>query len=292
LHFDQAFHGRTGYTMSLTNTADPRKTMHYPKFDWPRITNPKVRFPLDAAEEARVAEHEDLALRQAKRHFHERRDDIACVIVEPIQGEGGDNHFRPAFLQRLKDLAHENDALLVFDEVQTGVGASGAFWCYQSLGVTPDILAFGKKAQVCGILAGGRVDEVEDNVFNVPSRINSTWGGNLADMVRFGRILEIIEEDDLVAHAADAGAHLLERLHAMADASDHVTNVRGRGLLCAFDLPSTEVRDSFTQAAYDEGAIILGCGARSIRFRSPLTISHDEIDAGMDRLHRALEHVG
>jgi L-lysine 6-transaminase len=192
LHFDQAFHGRTGYTLSLTNTADPRKTMHFPTFDWPRIMNPKVHFPLDAEEKQRVREHEERALQQAKRSFHERADRIACVILEPIQGEGGDNHFRPEFLQQLKDLAHENDALLIFDEVQSGVGITGEFWAHQSLGIKPDIIAFGKKTQVCGILAGRKLDEVDDHVFKMPSRINSTWGGNLVDMVRFDRILEII----------------------------------------------------------------------------------------------------
>jgi L-lysine 6-transaminase len=292
LHLDQAFHGRTGYTMSLTNTADPRKTMHFPQFDWPRITNPKIAFPLDDAERERVAAHEDRALRQAKRHFHEREDQIAAVILEPIQGEGGDNHFRPAFLRRLKALAHENDALLIFDEVQSGVGITGDFWAHQTLGVKPDILAFGKKSQVCGILAGRKLDEVDDHVFKTPSRINSTWGGNIVDMVRFDRILEIMEEDDVVAHAGEVGDHLQQRLHELADTFEAVTNVRGRGLMCAFDLPTTAMRDALKQQAYEEGAIVLGCGERSVRFRPPLTITREAIDDGIDRLRTAMQAVG
>lgn len=292
LHFDQAFHGRTGYTMSLTNTADPRKTMYYPKFDWPRISNPKIHFPLDADEKARVAKAEEKALQQAKRYFHEQEDEIACVILEPIQGEGGDNHFRPSFLKRLKDLAHENDALLVFDEVQAGVGITGEFWAHQALGVTPDLMAFGKKTQVCGVLAGRKLDEVDDHVFETPSRINSTWGGNIVDMVRFDRILEIIEEDELVRHAGDVGSHLQMRLRELAEEFPAVTNTRGRGLMCAFDLPSTDYRNAVRDATFEEGAIILGCGDRSIRFRSPLTISEDEIDDGIACIRRALQHVG
>ena len=291
MHLDQAFHGRTGYTMSLTNTADPRKTMHYPKFDWPRITNPKVHFPLDEAEQGRVREHEDRAIQQAKRYFHERADQIACVILEPIQGEGGDNHFRPQFLERLRDLAHENDALLVFDEVQSGVGITGEFWAHQALGVQPDIIAFGKKTQVCGILAGRKLDEVDGHVFETPSRINSTWGGNIVDMVRFDRILEVIEEEALVAHAGQAGEHLQARLQELQDEFAAVTNARGLGLMCAFDLPSTEVRDHVKQKTYEEGAIILGCGESSIRFRSPLTITEDEIDEGIACIRRALQTV-
>lgn len=291
LHLDQSFHGRTGYTLTLTNTADARKTKHYPTFDWPRITNPKIHFPLDEDEEARVREQEEKALRQAKRHFHERRDGIACVLLEPIQGEGGDNHFRPQFLRRLKALAHENDALFVYDEVQSGVGITGEFWAHQALGVKPDILAFGKKSQVCGILAGQKLDEVDDHVFEVPSRINSTWGGNLVDMVRFDRILEVVEEEQLVGHAGAVGTHLQDRLHELAATFDAVTNVRGRGLMCAFDLPSPEVRDRVKRQTYEEGAIILGCGERSIRFRTPLTITEAEVDEGVARIRRALETV-
>ncbi|NBB74677.1 MAG: L-lysine 6-transaminase [Bacteroidetes bacterium] len=291
LHFDQAFHGRTGYTLSLTNTADPRKTMHFPKFDWPRITNPKVHFPLDADEKERVREQEERALQQAKRYFHERADQIACVILEPIQGEGGDNHFRPEFLHALKALAHENDALLIFDEVQSGVGITGEFWAHQALGVKPDIIAFGKKTQVCGILAGRKLDEVDDHVFQMPSRINSTWGGNLVDMVRFDRILEIIEDNDLVRHAGRVGNHLQDRLHALASDFPMITNVRGRGLMCAFDLPTPHLRDRLKERTFDEGAIVLGCGDRSIRFRSPLTITEDDVDEGVACIRRAASTV-
>jgi L-lysine 6-transaminase len=291
LHLDQAFHGRSGYTMSLTNTADPRKTQYFPKFDWPRIMNPEIHFPLDPDEKERVRVHEEKALRQAKQHFHERRDDIACVILEPIQGEGGDNHFRPQFLRELKILAHENDALLVFDEVQSGIGITGDFWAHQTIGVKPDILAFGKKSQVCGILAGRKLDEVDDHVFETPSRINSTWGGNIVDMVRFDRILEIMEEEHLVDHAGQVGQHLQNRLHELAEQFPVVSNVRGEGLMTAFTLPSTEYRNRVKEETYEEGAIILGCGERSIRFRTPLTITEDEVDEGVACIRRALETV-
>ncbi len=290
LHFDEAFHGRSGYTLSLTNTADPRKTMYFPRFDWPRVSNPKMTFPVERHLEE-IEKREELALRQAKHYFHTRKDDIACIIIEPIQGEGGDNHFRRAFLQALKDLALENDALLIFDEVQTGVGMTGAFWAHQAIGVEPDIISFGKKTQVCGILAGERLDEVEENVFHVGSRINSTWGGNLVDMVRFDRILEVIEEDNLVAHAAAAGVHLMKRLHELADETEVVSNVRGRGLFCAFDLPTPEFRNRVLQRAYDEGVVVLGCGTRSIRFRSPLTITNEGIDLGVSMLGRAVKAI-
>ncbi len=291
LHFDQAFHGRSGYTLPLTNTADPRKTMYFPKFDWPRVSNPFIVFPLEGAQLEDLERREKLALAQAKRAFHDNPDDIACVIIEPIQGEGGDNHFRPQFLQALKDLAHENDTLLVFDEVQTGVGITGHFWAHQALGVEPDIISFGKKTQVCGMLAGRKIEEVDGHVFETSSRINSTWGGNLADMVRFDRTLEIIEEDNLVAHAETVGTYLQKQLHALAQEHPLMTSVRGSGLFCAFTLPSPGFRNKVLDACWEEGIVILGSGTHSIRFRSPLTISEGEVDRGLDLLARALTRV-
>jgi len=283
LHFKQAFHGRSGYTMSLTNT-DPNKVMYFPKFDWPRIDNPKIR---GGNVEAREAE----SVRQAEQAFVDNPDDIAAIILEPIQGEGGDNHFRPEFFRELRRLADENEALLVFDEVQTGVGLTGSFWAWQGLGVTPDILAFGKKTQVCGILAGPRLDEVDDNVFQKSSRINSTWGGNLVDMVRFDRILEVIEADDLVGNAARQGKHLMGRLRQLEERYAGVTDARGMGLMCAFDLPDTASRNAVVKAAFDDGAMMLGCGPATIRFRPSLTVTEADLNAGLDILDRALAKV-
>jgi len=290
LHFERAFHGRTGYTMSMTNTI-PMKVAYFPKFDWPRVVCPAANGRLTEEKLEAVIAREKLAVEQMKTAFTERKDDIAAIIIEPIQGEGGDNHFRPEFLQMLRHLADENEALLIFDEVQTGVGLTGTFWAHQGLGVRPDILAFGKKTQVCGILAGDRIDEVEDNVFRFAGRINSTWGGNLVDMVRFDRILEIIEEDELVENAAEMGRVLQRRLVDLSERFDFVTSPRGRGLMCAFDLPATEIRDRVRKIAFDKGLLILGCGASTLRFRPRLAITEDELDEGMGILTEVLSEL-
>jgi len=290
MHLREAFHGRSGYTLSLTNTSDPWKTRYFPKFDWPRILNPKITFPLSEHLED-VESMEAQALEEAKSFFLTRKDEIACIILETIQGEGGDNHFRSEFLQALKQLCLENDALLIFDEVQCGAGITGTFWAWEQLGVTPDLLAFGKKTQVCGVLAGPRLDEVEDHVFVKPGRINSTWGGNLVDMVRADRILEIMEEEDLLTQATSAGAHLLNRLKAIAEDSDHFSNARGSGLMCAIDVSSRSLRDDLLNRCFDNGVIVIGCGESSIRFRPALTITEQEIDEGINVLERAISAV-
>lgn len=282
LHLRGAFHGRSGYTMSLTNT-DPNKVARFPKFDWPRIDAPYAR--QGASVEALEAE----SLRQARAAFEASPHDIACFIAEPIQGEGGDRHLRPEFFAAMRELCDEFDALLIFDEVQTGCGITGSAWAYQKLGVQPDVVAFGKKTQVCGVMAGGRVDDIADNVFTVSSRINSTWGGNLVDMVRSRRILEIIESDGLFDRAAEAGRHLLEGLAELAvEFPGLVRDVRGRGLMCAFSMPSGTLRDDLVAGLWERGVIMLGCGPDSVRFRPALTVTHDELDAALDAVRAVL----
>lgn len=285
LHLDRAFHGRSGYTLSLTNT-DPKKTRYFSKFDWPRIHNPAVHFPLDSENLKQVIHEEEIAIAQARQYLETYKDDIACILLEPIQGEGGDNHFRKEFHQGLRDLADEFDVLLVYDEVQTGVGLTGKFWAHEHY-VVPDILAFGKKAQVCGILATDRVDDVDTNCFHVSSRINSTWGGNLVDMVRFDRILEVIEEDNLVDHAATTGSYLQELITNWADESEYLSNPRGKGLFCAIDLPDTHARDAVINESIRNGLMILGCGTKTIRFRPPLTIQEEQLDEGISILKKS-----
>ncbi|MFC3197368.1 L-lysine 6-transaminase [Parapedobacter deserti] len=289
LHFEQAFHGRSGYTLSLTNT-QPDKTKWFAKFDWPRVTSPKLAFPLTARNLEAVAGQEQRSIDQIKQAFIDHRDDICSIIIEPIQAEGGDNHFRREFMEQLRVLADENEALLIYDEVQTGVGLTGKFWGHEHFGdrARPDIIAFGKKMQVCGILAGTRVDEIDTNVFRVPSRINSTWGGSLVDMVRATKILEIIEEDQLLQHVESAGNYLQQQLADLASRHNSLSNVRGTGFFCAFDLPDKHTRDAFLRNGMDNGALFLGCGERSIRFRPALIMQPADIDKGMAIADRVL----
>ena len=291
IHLSECFHGRTGYTLSLTDSPDKRKTKYFPKFKWPRVINPKIQFPMNTENLENVISLEEQSIRQVKDAIYDNQNDIAALIVEPIQGEGGDNHFRGEYLQTLRELALENEFLLIFDEVQTGIGITGKMWAHQNFDeAIPDIIAFGKKTQCCGIFCGTRIDEVEDNVFNISSRLNSTWGGNLADMVRFTLYLEIIENEGLVEKAAESGAYLLKHLENLQnDYYPLVSNARGRGLFCAFDLPDGDVRDSVVNNIMDEGAVILGSGVRSIRFRPHLNISRNEIDQGISMIKNSLD---
>ena len=304
IHFKECFHGRTGYTMSLTDSPDPRKTLYFPKFDWPRIDNPKINFPLNDENLEDVINKENIALEQIKDAISNNPDDIAGLIIEPIQGEGGDNHFRCEFFKELRNLANEEEFLLIYDEVQTGVGITGNMWAHQSFtphsckcdcedaSTAPDIISFGKKTQVCGIFASKRLDEVDGHVFHESSRLNSTWGGSLVDMVRFTIYLEIIEKENLVQNANDMGNHLTKCLNDLqANHPNIVSNVRNKGLFGAFDLNDGEQRDSLVGAILNEGAMMLGCGTKSIRFRPHLNITEQEMNDGFSMIDKAISNI-
>lgn len=289
IHFKQAFHGRTGYTLSLTNT-EPNKVKYFTKFDWPRITNPKVSFPVQENLNE-IIRAEEQAISEIHSAIKNNKDDVAAIILEPIQGEGGDNHFRKEFFEKLREIADENEILLIFDEVQTGFALTGKFWAHEYF-VNPDIFAFGKKAQVCGICSSARIDEVEENVFHKSSRINSTWGANLVDMVRSKHILRIIYEDNLVENSRNVGRYLRSKLQEMEKESPNlVSNARGLGLMCAFDLPNREIRDKFREICYKQKLLILGCGEKSIRFRPRLNVNTEDIDAGLNVIKNVLNYL-
>lgn len=281
VHFKNAFHGRSGYTLSLTNTADPRKYELFPKFaNWPRLVAPATHEKYSSSEQK---QRDEKFLHNALDVIDRQGHECAAIIIEPIQGEGGDNHFTKKFHENLRKIADEKDMLLIYDEVQTGVGLTGKMWAHQLYGVKPDLIAFGKKMQVCGILSGDRVREVKNNVFEEKSRINSTWGGNLVDFVRSQKYLEIIRDESLVENAASTGNYLLERLKSLG-----VENVRGAGLMCSFDMSTSGERDAVVSRCLTNGLFLLGCGQKSVRVRPSLTFTQEECDLLIELLKKSL----
>ncbi len=290
IHFKNAFHGRSGYTLSLTNT-DPVKIKYFPKFQWPRINSPVLSFPLTEERLEKVKLEENLAIHQIKKAIRENRDDIAALIIEPIQGEGGDNFFRKEFFESLRHLCDENEIMLIFDEIQTGIGITGKMWAHEYY-VKPDMVTFGKKTHICGFMCSNRIDEAEENVFHLSSRINSTFGGNLIDMVRATKTLEIIAEENLVENALLVGNSLHQHLDKLElEYPEIVSNARGLGLFCAIDINSKENRDLIRQNAVKNGLVLLGCSEKTIRFRPPLNLSFDEVEEGIEILRKCLKEI-
>jgi L-lysine 6-transaminase len=291
LHFRHAFHGRSGYTMSLTNT-DPRKTDLFAKFDWPRVSCPHIDYTLlESEREPDVIAREKKSEQEITKFIAERKIDICAIIIEPIQGEGGDNHFRGEWLQTLRKICDENEMLLIFDEVQCGMGVTGRTWCCRHFDVVPDLLAFGKKAQVCGVMAGPRLDEVKDNAFRLPSRLNSTWGGNFTDMVRSTHFMRIVDEEHLIENAGKVGAYFLDRLRGLQTEFNFIKAVRGRGLFLAFDLPDAKTREEIWKGLFDLGVLALRSGEESIRFRPALDITTPVVDEAIDLMRKQCQRM-
>lgn len=289
IHFKQAFHGRSGYTLSLTNTKDPRKYQYFPKFDWPRIENPKIIFPETDENIAQTKQTEQIAINQIEQALINRKNKVACIIIETIQGEGGDNYFRPQFLKQLREICDKEEILLIFDEVQTGMGMTGKMWAYQHYDVLPDIISFGKKTQVCGILANKeKMDIIPDNVFKESSRINSTFGGNYIDMLRFKLILEVIEKENLVENAEEKGLYIFDRLKDIEKHTHKIKKVRGKGLFIAFDFDDDQNRTEFINKCFANKLILLPCGETSVRFRPHLNVSFKEVNEALEIIKRAL----
>lgn len=288
IHFREAFHGRSGYTLSLTNTL-PDKYRYFPRFNWPRVSNPKVMFPIEE-HMGDIISAEQRAVQEIKQAFVDYPNEIAAILIEPIQGEGGDNHFRPEFFKQLRQLADENEAMLIFDEVQTGLGLTGTWWMLEQTSVVPDMFVFGKKTQVCGFVCGPRIDEIPENVFHTSSRINSTWGGNLVDMVRAKHYIRIIEEEKMLDNVNSVGELLLGGLQEIhANHRKLVSNPRASGLMGALTIRNPETRKQLLDGLYEQGVMMLPCGNTSIRVRPSLNISAEEMKQGLGVMGKVLK---
>jgi L-lysine 6-transaminase len=276
----------------MTNTADPNKFLYFSKFDWPRIINPKITFPLNENLES-IKETEALSIKQIKNAIAKDPHGHCAIIIETIQGEGGDNHFRTEFFKELRQICDESELLLIYDEVQCGMGITGKMWAWENHGVAPDIFVFGKKSQICGIAASSRIDEVAQNTWVVTSRNNSTWGGNLVDMVRSTRYMEIFRDDNILDYVSNTAGPALIRglMNIQSEFSDFVSNTRGQGLMCAFDLQNKEMRDKVLKKCWEKYMLVIPCGTKTIRFRPALNVPLSDIEEGLDITRWAVKQV-
>ena len=297
IHFNGSFHGRSGYSISITKTTDPRKVRFFPKFKWTCIQPPIDLYcdtDLEQIDKNKLNDLEydiDHSLHELTKILEQNK--VAAIIIEPIQSEGGNNFFPPRFHKCLRDLANEYEAMLIYDEIQTGIGITGKMWAYEHYNIVPDILVFGKKTQISGFMCTNRIHEVDSNVFIEPLRLDSTFGGNLTDMVRASQYLKIIQEDKLVINADLTGAYLLDNLTELKKKCrrKYITDVRGLGLLCAFDMPSKEIRDKFIKICFQNKLLVLKCGSNGIRFRPPLIFTEDDVDVLIEKLNKSLKEI-
>jgi L-lysine 6-transaminase len=284
IYFDQAFHGRTIFTLNIT------KLSHVPvinrNFAHMTVDNIKVPFPAidndrPEAENMQVI-HESLA--EIRRQIEIAPDEIVGIIVEPIQGAGGHRATYPYFFQELSKIAHEFDISLGFDEVQTAGGQTGTFFAVDSfdLPYPPTGIASGKK------LANGVV--YMHHPMTDLGILDSTWGGNLADMIRFCQEMKVVEENHLQEQIPQKAALLLEGMHELRQKhSDKIRNVRGMGLYQGFSLVKPGHQAKLVEYAQDhEKLILLEAGTDSIRFRPTMDVTEEEIKTMLGILDKCL----
>jgi L-lysine 6-transaminase len=284
LYFDRAFHGRTVFALNVTQTMDPVATKDF--HGLMHGGNLKLPFPAFDSSLSREANERAAmkALEQVESALSLMHDEVVAIIVEPIQGAGGQRVALPEFFQGLSYLANKYDVYLGFDEVQTGLGLTGKMWGIDhfSLPHPPMAVATGKKFGNGAVFMLERLDDI--------GVLDSTWGGSLSDMVRLQREMQIVEEEGLIEKAAVKGAHLVEGLNRLiAKHSPKIFNVRGLGLYQGFSLDTAERKSELIDRALeDHDLLLLGAGKRSIRTRPNLHVTNEEIDLFIDLLDKCL----
>ncbi|KAK4068956.1 hypothetical protein Trihar35433_5535 [Trichoderma harzianum] len=284
LSFKTAFHGRLFGTLSTTRSK-PIHKVDIPAFDWPQASFPKLKYPLEdhAEENAKI---EQASLDEVEKLIKTWHIPPAAVIVEPIQSEGGDNHATPNFFRGLRALTRKHNVLLIVDEVQTGVGATGKFWAHDhwELQDPPDMVTFSKKAQTAGFYYGN--PELRPNK---PYRQFNTWMGDPARALLFRAIIGEIERLDLVNHTARVGDYLFTKLEGLQRKyPEQFQDLRGKGqgTFIAFDNPK---RDQFLAKAKEFGINIGGSGASAVRLRPMLTFQEHHVDILVDALEKIVK---
>ncbi|KAL3424756.1 4-aminobutyrate aminotransferase [Phlyctema vagabunda] len=284
LSFKTGFHGRLFGSLSTTRSK-PIHKLDIPAFDWPQATFPLLKYPLeDHVEENARAEAESLA--DVERLLTTHHLPPCAVVVEPIQSEGGDNHASPAFFRGLRELTKKHDVLMIVDEVQTGVGATGKFWAHDhwNLETPPDMVTFSKKAQTAGYYFGN--PELRPNK---PYRQFNTWMGDPARAILFRAIIEEVERLDLVNNTAKVGDYLYAGIASLATKyPGEFMNLRGKGqgTFIAFDSPR---RDEFLKKAKSFGINIGGSGAAAVRLRPMLIFQEHHADILLEAMEKIVK---
>mmetsp|Transcript_25415 Transcript_25415/g.57322 ORF Transcript_25415/g.57322 Transcript_25415/m.57322 type:complete len:508 (-) Transcript_25415:200-1723(-) len=291
LSFNGAFHGRLLGCMSATHSKAIHK-VDIPAFDWPSVDFPRTTYPLDghaaenAEEEARCLDLAERAI--ADSHASPDRPDVAAVIVEPIQAEGGDNHASHDFFRKLRDVASRRGVAFIVDEVQTGGGSTGTFWAHERWGLEdpPDIVTFSKKMQTGGYYARPEFRPAEGY------RIFNTWMGDPSKMVQLQAFLDTVEEDGLLENTRITGEYLLSGLEELQEnRPDTFSRARGVGTYCAVDLPTQETRDRLVTSLRGRGVECAGCGDVTLRLRPALIFRPRHAAEFLDILEHAARQL-
>jgi len=284
MSFKSGFHGRLFGSLSTTRSKPVHK-MDMPAFDWPQAPFPHLKYPLEKHVEEN-AQEEARCLEEAERIITTFHSPVAAIIIEPVQSEGGDNHASPAFFKGLREITRKHKVLMIVDEVQTGVGATGKFWAHEhwNLQDPPDMVTFSKKAQAAGYYFGN--PELRPNK---AYRQFNTWMGDPARALLFRAIIDEIERLNLVEQTAKTGDYLYAGLEKLSSKyPEEILNLRGKGqgTFIAFDSPR---RDDILKNAKKVGVNIGGSGERAVRLRPMLIFQKHHADIFLEALEKVFQ---
>lgn len=286
LSFKGGFHGRTMGALACTHTKWVHK-LDIPAPAWPIAPFPRLQYPLDQfvrenkEEESRcLAEIEDIVHTSSASGTP-----VACVVIEAMQCEGGDNYASPEFFQGLQAICKRNQIYMIMDEVQTGCGSSGKFWMHEhyNLPSPPDVVTFAKK-----MLTGGFYFSDEMRA-DQGYRIFNTWVGDPSKVVVLKEVIREIREQGLLAKVEAAGKKMQKVLEdAQREFPQLLTRARGMGTLHSVDLPDAEARDRLIGLMREQGIHVGACGTLTLRIRTTLTFEPKHVDVFADGLRKAM----
>ncbi len=259
ISFNNSFHGVNSYGGFVTSRFWPANL----KLDgFPEILSCKLAASLKRVEEELI------------------KSPTTCILVEPIQCSAGDIHLRKEFLVGLRALADSYDVPLVFDEIQIGFGATGKLWYYEHLNIEPDILIFGKKTQLSGIMAKDKHSQIfrKNNI----TRLDVTWNSDVVDMVRCKHIIKAYKKYNILENVENISQVLISSL----EKNKKIKNLRNAGLIIGFDLENTQSRNKFVKDLYDVGLLCNSTGRRSIRLRPNLNLTLEEAELAIEKINK------
>jgi 4-aminobutyrate aminotransferase len=286
--FEGAFHGRTLGALSLTNSKLKQRAGFGPLL--PMVFHapyPRVRAWREGSGGDGTAELD--VLRESILGRLIAPGDVAAIVVEPVQGEGGYFPAPPRFLQGLREICDEHGILLIADEIQSGMGRTGAWWALQHYDVEPDIVTTAK-----GIASGMPIGAfiARESVWTWPSGAHgSTFAGNPVCAAAGLATLDLLE-GGLIANAARAGERLRAGLERAADGCPAVRDVRGMGLMVGVEFTTHEEANAVERAAFERGLLVLECGASTLRLCPPLIVDDALLDVGIGLFAESLAAVG
>ncbi|ODV76656.1 4-aminobutyrate aminotransferase [Suhomyces tanzawaensis NRRL Y-17324] len=286
LSFERAFHGRL-FASGSTTCSKPVHKLDMPSFNWPKAEFPSYKYPLDKHEEENKKE-DQRCLEIVENLFKTHSCPIAGVLVEPIQSEGGDNHASNEFFQGLRDITLKHGALLIMDEVQTGIGATGLFWGHEHFEISPpaDLVTFSKKFQTAGYYFHD-----PEIIPNVAYRQFNTWCGDPARMILAGAIASEVVKHDLPAKAQKVGGYLFKKLEDLqAKYPQYLQNLRGkdRATFIAWCFDNSAARDKFLKDMKTVGVNIGGCAEKSVRLRPTMVFEQKHADILVAAIEKVL----